>query len=158
MTATYDCIATTTTASSAASVTFSSIPSTYTDLFCVMNFSLSGNNEVLFNFNGDTAANYSRTYFEGNGSTASSARQSSTNHIFMLGRSSQMVNLVSINNYSNSTTYKTLLARFSSGQGIVGAEVGLWRSTAAINQIVISLNTGTFTNGSVISLYGIKAE
>jgi len=157
MPATYEPIATTTTTGSAATVTFSSIPSTYTDLVVVMNFSLSGNNEVLWQFNSDTGANYSRTYAEGNGSTASSARGSGSNYIYSLGRTTQMIQLVNINNYSNTTTYKNTLHRFSSAVEIVGMQVGLWRSTAAISTIGISLSAGTFTNGSVISLYGVKA-
>lgn len=157
MAATYEPIATTTTSGSAGSVDFTGLPSTYTDIVAVMNFSLSGNNEVYIRFNNDSATNYSRTYFEGNGSTTGTNRQSDTSSIQILGRSTQMTNIINVMNYSNTSTYKTLVARFSSPNEIVGAEVGLWRSAAAINRITFSLSAGTFTNGSIISLYGIKA-
>ena len=157
MAVTYEPIATTTTASSASSVDFQSISSAYTDIVVIMNFSLSANNEVYLRFNNDSNNNYSRTYMEGNGSSASSARQSTIAQINILGRNSQMVNIINIMNYANTTTYKTVVARFSSPSEIVGAEVGLWRSTSAINRFTISLSAGTFTDGSVISLYGIKA-
>lgn len=158
---TYEPIATTTTSGSAATVTFSSISGTYTDLVMVMSFSLSGNQEVYIRFNSDAGTNYSRTYMEGNGSTASSARSNTTNQINILGRDTQMVNTINFMNYSNSTTYKTTLARFSgfssAAASIVGGEVGLWQNTNAITTIGLSLSAGNFTNGSVITLYGIKA-
>jgi hypothetical protein len=159
MPSTYEPIATTTiSGTSTTSVTFSSITGTYTDLVIVMGFQLSANDEVDITFNSDTGANYSRTYMEGNGSTAASARGSALNAIAILGRGTQMTNLIQIMNYSNTTTYKTLLARFSSAADIIGAEVGLWRNTAAITSVTLNLRTSkTYTAGSVITLYGIKA-
>ena len=59
---TYEPIATNTLGSAASSVTFSSIPSTYTDLIVVMNYANStGLADVFFRFNGDTGSNYSDT-------------------------------------------------------------------------------------------------
>jgi hypothetical protein len=158
MTSTYEMIATTTTSGSASTVSFTSIPATYTDLVIIMNFSLSINAEVYIRFNSDSAGNYSRTYIEGNGSSASSARNNNLSQINILGRSTQMINIINFMNYANTTTFKTLLARFSSPSEIVGAEVGMWRNTNAITTIGLSLSAGNFTNGSVITLYGIKAE
>jgi hypothetical protein len=66
--------------SSAASVTFSSIPATYTDL--VLKVSVRSNRAAGFDnidirFNGDSASNYSRTIISGNGEEVSSSRTSS---------------------------------------------------------------------------------
>ncbi len=152
--ATYTPIATTTTSGNANTVTFNSF-SGYTDLIMIMNFSLSTNAEVYIRFNSDTGSNYSRTYLEGNGSSASSARNTNSTTINILGRSSQMVNIINFMNYANTSTYKNVLARFSSPSEIVGSEIGLWRSTSAITSIELSLSSGNFTNGSVITLYGI---
>jgi hypothetical protein len=152
--ATYTSIATTTTSGSASSVSLNSF-SGYTDLVLIINFSLSTNAEVYIRFNGDTNANYARVYMEGNGTSASSAQSNDAQQINILGRSSQMVNIVNLMNYSNTSTFKNVVARFSSPSEIVGGEVGLWRSTSAITSITISLSSGNFTNGSVISLYGI---
>lgn len=157
MAITYEPIATTTTTSNATTVTFSSIPGTYTDLVMIMNFSLSGNNEVYIRFNSDAGSNYSRTYMQGDGSTATSVRNTNTEAVNILGRTTQMMNIINFMNYANTTTNKTLVARFSSAAEIIGAEVGLWRNTSAITTIGLSLSAGNFTNGSVISLYGIKA-
>ncbi len=153
---TYEPIATTTTSSNASTVTFSSFTG-YTDLVMTMNFSLSSNAEVYIRFNSDTNTNYSRTYLEGNGSSSSSARTSDGQQINILGRSSQMVNIIHFVNYANTTTNKILLARFSSGNELVGTEVGMWRNTNAITSIGLSLSGGYFIDGSVITLYGIAA-
>jgi hypothetical protein len=77
--ATYFPIATTTLGSSSASVTLSSIPSTYTDLLLVCN--LTANTAPLnmgIRFNSDTSSLYSGTALGGNGSTAASTRYSGT--------------------------------------------------------------------------------
>jgi len=62
-------------------------------------------------------------------------------------------------NYSNTTTYKTWLAREGNGtNGYVSALVGLWRNTNAITQIkVLNTGSGNFATGSTFTLYGIKA-
>jgi hypothetical protein len=60
-------------------------------------------------------------------------------------------------NYSNSTTYKTILSRGNvTGTGI-DLNVSLWRSTAAITNITVTSFTSTYTAGSTFTLYGIKA-
>ena len=121
-----------------------------------MGFALVANDEVRIRFNSDTGSNYSRTYFEGNGTTASSARQSSVNDIQILGRNARMTNIVNIQNYSNSTTYKTFVGRFASST-INGGIVALWRSTSAITSIEIRTDTNAFDTSSTFTLYGIKA-
>ena len=58
-----------------------------------------------------------------------------------------------IMNYSNTTTYKTMIAR-GGGNRYVDFVGNLWRSTAAITSITIG---PSWSNGCVITLYGIKA-
>jgi len=156
---TYIPLATTTiSGASTTSVTFSSISGSYTDLVIVMGFSLSANDEIDITFNSDTGNNYSRTYLESDGTTASSARTLNFSAIPILGRGNLMTNLINIFGYANTTTYKTLTARFSSPSNIMGTEVGLWRSTSAITTIRLNLRTSqTYVAGSVITLYGIAA-
>jgi hypothetical protein len=72
---TYESIATQTLGSSSGSITFSSIPSTYTDLVIVFSGTTAALVAVDIQFNGDTSTNYSRTIISGNGSTASSDRE-----------------------------------------------------------------------------------
>ena len=77
MPATYEPIQTTTLGSAAASYTFSSIPSTYTDLKLVITgTSVGAYADIDLRFNSDTATNYSWTALAGNGTAASSYRAS----------------------------------------------------------------------------------
>lgn len=156
MPATYDSLATVVTSGSASTVTMNSISQSFTDLFMVMDFSLSSNAEVYVRFNNDSSALYSRIYWEGNGGSVTGNQQNGIQQVQILGRTTRMVNLFNIARYTASQN-KTVVARFSSGIEIVGTEVALYRSSTAISRIDISLSAGTFTDGSVITLYGILA-
>ena len=65
--------------------------------------------------------------------------------------------IVQFQNYSNTTTYKTVLSRGNNASNLVEAFVGLWRSTSAITAIDIKTQSGNFSIGSTFTLYGIKA-
>jgi hypothetical protein len=161
MATTYTPIATQTLGSAAATVTFSSISGTYTDLILVYNGSYSAiNGQISLRFNGDTATNYSSTGLDGNGTAASSGRDTSSAQMRIGYSATTGANMaiLQIMNYSNATTYKTVIGRNNNPGGNVGANVGLWRSTAAITSIVVSCyNAVNFAAGSTFTLYGIKA-
>ena len=76
-----------------------------------------------------------------------------------LSASSSIMNISIANfmNYSNTTTFKTVLTRSGSGDWITEANVGLFRSTSAITQIRIFADTNAFASSSTFTLYGIKA-
>jgi len=158
---TYVALATQTLGATASSVTFSSIPAGYTDLVLVMSYSISvGGSSTFMRFNGDTASNYSDTYL----ANATSGRDtSSANGIRFAGVSSgtgagaMRSTIASIQNYTNTTTYKTVLSRDAQAADEVAAVVGLWRGTpAAINSIYLWSGGGaSFNTGSTFSLYGI---
>lgn len=160
---TYEAIATQTLGSNAGSVTLSSIPATYTDLVLVMNIIGNAAQQIYFQVNGDTASNYSSTLLEGNGTAASSTRASNqgVGYISIVATTSttnpNFNAIVNFMNYSNTTTYKTVINRANNAAAGVDATVSLWRSTAAINSINISPSTSSFATGSTFSLYGIKA-
>lgn len=158
--------------SSTTSVTFSSIPSTYTDLVIVAstrdNRPSSVDDGLSFRFNSDSGSNYSETFIYGNGSTSANVRTTNStfgNVRYIPGSTAATGDLsttiIHLMNYSNTTTYKTLLSRSGSASSTVAANVNLWRSTSAINQITFyggSPTTGyVFTSGSTFSLYGIAA-
>jgi hypothetical protein len=161
MAKTYEPIATYTATGTPTTYTFSSIPSTYTDLYIVLNLTSSGDNSGGFQwrYNGDTGSNYSWTYLGGNGSSAFSGRNTSQTFIdTAIGTSGNPnVHILQINNYSNTTTFKTGLIRTSSSTTEVGGNVSLWRNTAAINSITFIKPASSFANGSTFTLYGIKA-
>ena len=162
---TYTPIATTTISGSAqATITFSSIPSTYTDLVLVNNVKMDLAEVFNMRFNSDSATNYSSTFLNGSGSAAGSARGSNeTIASFMwtgTGTNTDFfVNTLNIFNYANTTTFKTYLARTSVAGSQVTATVGLWRKTPeAISTITLSGNlTSKFAIGSTFTLYGIAA-
>jgi hypothetical protein len=158
---TYEAIATQTVGSGVTTVTFSSISSSYTDLFIVVNASLTAPDSNLnYRFNGDTGNNYSYTSLSGSGSAASSTRASNNS----FGRfdnfgyldTTMSTHIIQVMNYANTTTNKTTLSRGNNAANGTSAAVNLWRSTVAVNSI--SLISGvTFVSGSTFSLYGIKA-
>ena len=171
---TYDSIASQTLTSSTSSIIFSGIPSTYTDLVLVCSAqstaAANADTRYILQFNSDTATNYSTTYLRGNTVAASSIRDTNrvqVDNATALSTSPEFTPIIfNINNYSNTTTYKTVLQRAgqinnSSGSGgagrsIVGANVSLWRSTSAINRIDITcIVNGQFATGSTFTLYGI---
>jgi hypothetical protein len=163
MAITYTPIDTQTLGSAAASVTFSSISGSYTDLVLVTNASnVSTDSNLNLQFNSDTASNYSSTRLSGDGSTATSATTANLVYI-VAGRANATGSIaansiVNIMNYSNTTTYKTVLTRANNAASIVGAYVGMWRNTAAITSILIySNNAANISAGSTFTLYGIKA-
>jgi hypothetical protein len=144
--------ATVTTATS--TVTFTAIPSGYTDLVLVIGGAASSAQGMFLYFNNDTAANYSRTYVYGTGSSAISDRVGD-HKVLEIGTAISTVT-ASVMNYSNTTTFKTTITRGGSASNLTIAEVGLWRNTAAINRIDVVTGTGTINVGTTISLYGIK--
>jgi hypothetical protein len=165
MPATYEPIATNTLGSATSSVTFSSISASYTDLVLVCNvIAVSGAAfDTWIRFNGDTGSNYSFTSMNGTGSAAQSFRASNQTSMAVdrqasVRSTSRVIQIVNIQNYSNATTYKTSIVRGSAPSDAVEALVGLWRSTAAINEITFSNSTsGNFDTGSTFTLYGIKS-
>ena len=161
MAITYEPIATTTLGSAASSITFSSIPATYTDLRLVFVGTSAANVPGEMRFNGDTGSNYSRTYLSGNGTSASSSSDSNQTNISMGASaitSTPLMNTVDIFSYAGST-FKTCLIASSddrNGSGTVDRQVALWRSTSAITEIRLTVDlTANFTTGTTATLYGI---
>lgn len=163
MPGTYEPIATTTLGSAAASYTFTSIPSTYTDLVLIIN---GGASSATYSFkmqvNADTAANYSDTSLRGNGSAASSGRNSANTSMRSEANPTTTLNnnwIANFMNYSNTTTYKTVLVRGNNASAWVTTNVNLWRSTSAITSIKVFFDASlsNILSGTSLTLYGIAA-
>jgi hypothetical protein len=164
MTATYEKIATTTLGSNAANITFSSISSAYTDLVIILNGAFTTAETIGVQFNSDTGSNYSSTILAGDGSSASSGRNTNQTGLTVgtngYWTTSIIANsILNIQNYSNTTTNKTMLSRSNNTSVGLDAIVGLWRNTAAINAIKLyGFYSGhSFITGTTATLYGIKA-
>lgn len=161
MPATYEPIATTTLGSATNTITFNSIPGTYTDLRLIVNVNGSGI-AVLAQFNSDTGSNYSYTALAGTGSAASSYRGTNQTSIDPRYNAISQWNLFTFDIFSyTGSTNKTVLTTGSqdnNGSGSVNSQVHLWRNTAAITRIdLVTGGTGNMAIGTTATLYGIKA-
>jgi hypothetical protein len=162
---TYEPIATTTLTTSQAIITFSSISASYTDLVLVTVAKLtSGTAGMKLQFNSDTANNYSNIFLYGDGSSPGSVQNSNTNGInfyyaAVLGSTDFSITTSNIMNYSNSTTFKTVIARDGQSGSGTDAIASVWqKAPEVINRIdVIVTNANVYAAGSTFSLYGIKA-
>jgi hypothetical protein len=147
--------------SSTSSITFSSIPQGYTDLVIVEQStgSVAAYSSTYFNGN-NTGTNYSWTYMFGTGASAISGRVPNLNRFEVSYHSTSATPntmIYHIMNYSNSTTFKTMLSRYNLSNDGVGAYVGLWRQTSAITSITFDSLSGNYTAGSTFTIYGIAA-
>ena len=163
MPATYEPIATTTLGSATKNITFSSIPSTYTDLRVVLVGTIqTAADYIEITFNGTTSG-YSWTHLSGNGSAAASGRiTSNTKWVpnLPLAGSTTVPMLITTDIFSYAgSTFKTGLMETSAdtnGSGLVIRSVGLWQNTAAITSIKLEVQSYNFNAGTTATLYGIK--
>jgi hypothetical protein len=162
MATTYEPIATTTLGSPSNTITLSSIPSTYTDLRLIVVCTGASSGSTRLVINSDSGSNYSTTRLIGDGTSASSSRNSNQAYIGTsdAGLSTTSPNLYSIDVFSYAgSTYKTVICSASqdkNGSGSVERSVGLWRSTSAITSLTFQLGAGYDMNtGATATLYGI---
>lgn len=155
-------IATQTLSSTASTITFSSIPGTYTDLRLVI-LGISGTStNIALRFNSDTGSNYSRTRIIGDGSAATSTIAINDTEIDLNREnlSTTLPSLYTVDIFSYAGSFnKTLLASVNedrNGSGSVVRTTGLWRNTSAITSILVTTLSGdTFGIGTTATLYGI---
>jgi hypothetical protein len=168
----FESIATTTLSTAAASVTFSSIPSTYKHLQirCTIQENASGlaYDNLIARFNGDSAANYSRHWVVGDGSAARGDFGLGSRTFAVCGfgvrnatgASVFSPNIIDILDYADTNKNKTVRSLAGTdwnGGGSVGLLSAGWFSTSAITSIVLSLDSSLdFTQYSSFALYGIK--
>jgi hypothetical protein len=161
---TYTALRTTTVSTAVSSITLDLTGITgYTDLVLVDNTKVATvDTQLLLRFNGSSDPYYSTTFMFGTGSSAISSRASNDTAIY-ISRSNPTngLGVTHIQNYSNSTTFKTVLSRGNSTD-YVFAWCGLWRgntgsSTAPITSLTISTPSGqNFLTGSTFTVYGIQ--
>ena len=173
MPSTYTLISSNVLGSSAASVTFSAIPSTYTDL--VLRMSVRTNraavvDRVKINLNGLTTGIYSVRNLYGDGSAPASnadSAQTFTNYVYVNGNTSTSSTYSNtemyLPNYLSATNKPLSIFGVSeentstSAATYIGASAHLVGTTSTISSIVLAPLTGTnFNSGSSFYLYGIK--
>ena len=159
----YDALATITVGATAvSSVTFVGIPSGYKHLQIRAINSNATEGNIFMQYNGDTGANYNRHYFYGDGASVAAGSDSSTQSGgFTSTTSGQFgAQVIDILDYADTNKYKTsrMLTGFdNNGSGFIVFYSGLWRNTAAVNQVTLVTNAGhTFRQYSSFALYGIR--
>lgn len=156
---------------STASVTFTNIPQGYQDLMLVM-YLRSNRSATTATFctrmNANTSGVASYTILQGDGSSATSSRNTSTTFdtlIPIAGNTSTSGIFSSVTyqilNYANTTTNKTCIARSANdlnGSGTTTLQVGLLRSTSAITSLqVFEYDGNSMISGTSYALYGIRS-
>jgi hypothetical protein len=172
---TYVALQTQTLGSAAASVTFSSIPSTYTDL--MVRYSIRGNaaytaGYAVFYLNGDTSTSYTNRFVIGDGTNSGNGGtgggSGTTNYSKIIGGNQQANSTANV--FSNgefyipnyrASIYKTI---FGSGVGenngtnansIISGVI--YPNTTAITSLsIVNYDTGGMAQYSTAYLYGIK--
>jgi len=164
MPATYEPIATTTLGSSSATITFSSIPATYTDLRLVFVGTTATSTIFTVRLNADSSALYSSTYLQGDGTSTASGRYTAQTLIYPTGSLSTIPEMITLDIFSYAgSTFKTFLLEEigdNNGSGVVSKFVCLYRNTSAITSVNLTAlygSTNTFAIGTTATLYGIKA-
>jgi hypothetical protein len=163
-------IATTTIGSGGvSSVTFSSIPSTFTHLqirFTGRSLYSGANDSILVRYNGDSGTNYAIHRLYGDGSSVTSQGFTSQTYVICgdmpaATSSSSLTfgsSIIDIVDYANTNKYKTtrlLAGRDENGLGFVWFNSGLWQNTNAITSIQVLAANGNLAQYSTVSLYGI---
>lgn len=155
----YESIATITVgAGGSTSITFSSIPSTYSHLQLRIVANSGGDR---LQFNSDTGTNYARHYILGNGTAASAGGTANTTYAavgdYTATASFFPGTIIDILDYANTNKYKTVRSHTgfdNNTQGEAFQFSGHWRSNSAISSITIT--GGTMAQYSTYALYGVK--
>jgi hypothetical protein len=153
-TQTYTPLATVTLATSASSVTFSSIPATYRDLVLVADVIGTGTATASLVLNTDaTTANYNRQVLLGDGSTTQQGAFNS-NAAFAINTSGRTVAIFQVQDSSATDKHKTTLYRTTDPDADTMMGAMRWSNTAAVTSVGLSTG-GSFATGSRFDLYGI---
>jgi hypothetical protein len=174
----FDSIATVTVgATSVSTITFSSIPATYTHLqvraFAQTNRGTYGTDGMSLRINGDSTGSYIYHYLRGNGSTPiAAAGGTSASNIVEVGTASVGTvtggtfgaHIIDILDYANTNKYKTMRnlhgndinGTVGGSPGFLGITSALWMKTDAITSLVFT-GDNPFTQYTHFALYGIKS-
>jgi len=154
----------------ASSISFTSIPATYShlQLRAISRGTTSAANVEMFSTFNSTTTNYWRghqIFGDGSAATANAESTSTSNYVFFSPAATALSNtfatgVLDILDYSNTNKNKTLrsLTGFdvNGSGGFIIFRSGLWMNTAAISQIDLTLASGNFVQYSSFALYGIK--
>jgi hypothetical protein len=167
-TPTYTPLANITLGSSAATVTFGSIPATYRDLIVILTGTVvTTTNYVIIRLNGDTGGNYSAQALSGAANAAAAVAvlnpDGTTTVNSNYGTQPQSANpiqtILNIMDYSATDKHKTILVRSDQADNGYGPDAiaNRWANTAAVTSISFAPNGQSWAAGATFSLYGVIA-
>lgn len=161
---------------SSGTITFSSIPSTYTHLqirYIARSDAATTNRTITIRLNSDSASNYAYHNLYGDGASVTASGANATTGMIQRvipaasATSNVMgVGLIDIHDYASTTKNKTLRSITGTDcNGIapstdwqISLQSGLWVNTNAITSISLISSTGNFTTASTFALYGVKGS
>lgn len=165
----YESIATATGTGSSGTITFSSIPSTYTHLqvrILGRSDTAAVTQTAVLTLNNDTGANYAYHTLLGDGTIVSAAGTASASNIpriYSVGNNAtasvMSVGIIDIHDYASTTKNKTVriwTGDDRNGSGRTALSSGLWQSTTAVSRLDIITAAGNWTTATKFALYGIK--
>lgn len=160
-------------AGGAATMQFTSIPQTYTDLKVVIsarNTGTSGNElQILLDINGNSSAgswrllygNSSGVFSGANSGYLQPAHSTTTNTTANTFGNAEIY----FPNYTSTTTNKSFSSDFvtennlsTANSAILGFYANLWSNTNAITSLTLTSNISNFVQHSTARLYGIKSS
>jgi hypothetical protein len=170
----YESIATVTVGSGgSASISFTSIPSTYTHLQIrgIARSTLAGTtpDNVAFRINGDSGSNYTTHSLRGSNATVTASNFVSLSYAYLPSTSSAagslgsvfaavVLDLLDYRNTNKTKVFRTLSGfneNNTSGPSNIQFQSALWNSTSAVTSIEFT-NSANFAEYSQFALYGIK--
>jgi hypothetical protein len=171
----YQSIATTTVgAGGASSITFSSIPSTYTHLqirAIIRGTTSAANVDSIIRFNNDSTSGnyyyYHQLFGSGSSATSNTGNTDTTSTLYSFAPADNananvfggsVLDILDYSNTNKNKTTRSLHGYDDNGSGFIILRSGLWMQTSAINRIDLTPLLGNFAQYSSFALYGIKGN
>jgi hypothetical protein len=147
--------------STAATVTFNSIPGTYRDLVLVIEGWVTSRTSQILVLNSDTTyTNYYFVYAQGSGTSAisGSGNSYSTNEVFENSSTNRAVMRLQLMDYSATDKHKSVLIRADNANPN-GTEMRAmrWANTAAVTSLTMTTTSTTWGANTSFALYGVSA-
>jgi hypothetical protein len=161
---TYEAIATTTLAVNTLTITFNSIPQTYTDLVCVcVGYGAGGGGSIVVKVNNNSSTIYNTSYVYTDGSSIVSAKTGDLTTGCFMGRLMTSTTDMGggyfhIMNYTSTSTFKTMIGQNTASAPITWFSIGNARTTTAVTRLDLTVESSLpFASGFQATIYGIKS-
>jgi hypothetical protein len=143
----------------ASAVSFTSIPSTYQNLRVEFLVSLDTDTFGQLRMNGDTGSNYQWNWMRHQTSTFTVEADAAATYVKMIYQDGStdypVAGWLNIFDYADTGEWKTAMCEQESAK-TSALSGGIWKSTAAINQIDFTTITGDFRVGTTFTLFGLS--